>query len=94
MYILLPFVGATLGLVFYLIVRGGLFSPQVTAEQINPFGFAALSALAGLFSVEAALKLQDIAGMVLKRAPPGADQQPQNMDSGVNKDNQDEETGA
>lgn len=65
MYIMLPFVGATLGLVFYLIVRGGFFTSQVTAQQTNPFGFMAMSALAGLFSEQTILKLKQVAETLL-----------------------------
>ncbi len=68
MYILLPFIGATLGLVFYLIIRGGLLSPQLTtAGQINSFGFAALAALVGLFSNQAIHKLKEVAETTLSK---------------------------
>jgi hypothetical protein len=73
MYILLPFVGSTLGLVFYFVIRGGFFSPEATTEQTSPFGFAALSGLVGMFSEEAVQKLQDVAETLLAPTPEGAD---------------------
>lgn len=75
MYILLPFVGATLGVVFYLVIRGGFFSPQATVQQISPFGFAAVAALAGLFSEQAVLKLKQVAETLLTKAEEGKNSQ-------------------
>lgn len=77
MYILLPLVGTTLGLVFYLVIRGGFFSSQATAQQTSPFGFAALASLVGLFSQQAALKLKEVAETLWFKPQPGADAQPQ-----------------
>jgi hypothetical protein len=77
MYILLPFVGATLGLIFYFVIRGGFFSPQTTVEQTSPFGFAALAGLVGLFSEQAVLKLKEVAEILLAKPKPGADSKPQ-----------------
>lgn len=77
MYILLPFVGTTLGLVFYLVIRGGFFSPQATVQQTSPFGFAALAGLVGMFSEQAVLKLKQVAETLLTEAPEGGDAKPQ-----------------
>jgi hypothetical protein len=77
MYILVPFVGTALGVVFYLIIRGGFFSPQATVEQTSPFGFAALAALVGLFSEQAVLKLKKVAETVLTEAAEGKNAKPQ-----------------
>jgi hypothetical protein len=77
MYVLLPFVGATLGLVFYLVIRGGFFSPQATVEQTSPFGFAALAGLVGMFSQQAVLKLKQVVETLLTEAPKGEDAKPQ-----------------
>jgi len=46
---------------FYFIVRGDFFSSSAPVETTSPFGFIALSALVGLFSPQATLKLKDIA---------------------------------
>jgi hypothetical protein len=76
-YILLPFVGSTLGLVFYLVIRGGFFSPQATASEASPFAFAALSGLVGLFSEQALLKLKEVAETLLAKPKPGENSKPQ-----------------
>jgi hypothetical protein len=75
-YILLPFVGATLGLVFYFVIRGGFFSPQATSEQISPYGFAAVAGLIGMFSEQAAEKLKQVATTLFAETPKGEDQAP------------------
>ena len=76
-YILLPFVGSTLGLVFYFVIRGGFFSPEATIEQTSPFGFAGLGALVGMFSEQAVLKLKEVAETLLAKPEPGEDAVPQ-----------------
>jgi hypothetical protein len=76
-YVLLPFVASALGLVFYLVFRGGFFSTQATASEANPFAFAALSGLVGLFSHQAILKLKDVAQTLLAKPRPGADAKPE-----------------
>lgn len=81
MYILLPFGGSILGLVFYLAIRGGFFSPNATIEQTSPYGFAALSALVGLFSQQAILKLKQVFETLLTKTPKGDDSKPQETDS-------------
>ena len=72
-YVLQPFAGSALAMIFYVVVRGGFFSPQTTPENTSPFGFAALAALVGLFSEQAVLKLKRVAETVLERPTPGAD---------------------
>jgi hypothetical protein len=72
-YLSLPVVGSLLAAVFYMIVRGGLFSLQVTSA----FGFAAMGVLIGMFTTPAALKLKDIAETMLTGAQPGANAAPQ-----------------
>ncbi len=76
-YMLLPFTGAILATIFYFVVRGGFFSPQASFENTSPFGFAALSALVGLFSPQATLKLKDIAETIFTKPGAGADTQTQ-----------------
>jgi hypothetical protein len=74
MYASLPFVGGALAVVFYIVLRGGLVAGQTSAAQLNVFGFAAVSALVGLFSPEAAEKLKQIFSTLLTAAPAGRDQ--------------------
>ena len=76
-YLLLPFTGAMLAVIFYLVVRGGFFSPQASTETTSPFGFAALSALVGLFSPQATLKLKEVAETIFTKPAAGADHKPQ-----------------
>lgn len=77
LYFLLPFTGAILAVIFYLVVRGGFFSPQGGVESTSPFGFAALSALVGLFSPQATLKLKDIAETIFTKPGEGKNAKPQ-----------------
>ena len=72
-YMLLPFTGAILATIFYFVVRGGFFSPQASFENTSPFGFAALSALVGLFSPQATLKLKEVAETIFTKPGAGAD---------------------
>ena len=76
-YILQPFSGTALSVVFYLVVRGGFFSPQAGFQQTSPFGFAALGAVVGMFSEQAVLKLKQVAETVLAKPEPGKDSKPQ-----------------
>jgi len=78
MYVLLPFVGASLGLVFYLVIRGGFFSPSAagSGQEANPYGFAAVAALVGLFSGPAVEKLKDIADTIFTKPKHGDDYVP------------------
>jgi hypothetical protein len=76
-YLLLPFTGAILAVIFYFVVRGGFFSPQASFENTSPFGFAALSALVGLFSPQATLKLKEIAETIFTKPGSGEDSKTQ-----------------
>ncbi len=77
MFILLPFVGTTLGLLFYFVIRGGFFSASAESDVTSPFGFAALAGLVGLFSEQAVLKLKQVAETLLAKAPKGEEAAPQ-----------------
>lgn len=70
MYLLLPLIGSSLSLVFYFVLRGGLFSPQATVDATSPFGFAGISGLVGMFSNKAAEKLKEIADSIFSTQPP------------------------
>lgn len=59
-YILLPVIGAFLGPIFYITILRGLFLHIEAPPIKSTFGFIAISALADMFSVQAALKLCDI----------------------------------
>lgn len=69
MYVLLPFAGALLATISYLIVRGG-FS-QTPPGNDSAYGYAALGALVGLFSEQAILQLKQISEKVFAKPEPG-----------------------
>jgi hypothetical protein len=73
MYFLLPLVGGTLGFLFYLVFRGGLFPGEFKAGALNPIGFAAVSGLVGMFSEQAIRKLKDVAETLFTKTKPGED---------------------
>ncbi|MCP2341844.1 IPT/TIG domain-containing protein [Actinomadura rupiterrae] len=73
MYLALPFVGALLGLIVYLVLRGGLVT-GAGGDDINPYTVAALSALVGLFSRETSEKLRAVFATLLAPAQQGRDQ--------------------
>lgn len=72
-YVTLPVLGATLATVFYVVVRGGFFSPQSEITDTSPFGFAALAALVGMFTEQAVEKLKKIMESTFADAPEGKD---------------------
>lgn len=76
-YLLLPLTGAMLATIFYFVVRGGFFSSQASFDTTSPFGFAALSALVGLFSPQATLKLKEVAETIFSKPEAGSDNRPQ-----------------
>ncbi len=59
-YALLPLVGAILATIVYIVLRAGLLPGETATSQPNPYGIAAVAALVGLFSGQAAEKLQAI----------------------------------
>jgi hypothetical protein len=71
MYFLLPFSGAGLALLFFLIARG--VSSQPVAVQSSVDGYAALGALVGMFSQQAVAKLKKIAEGFFSSAEKGKD---------------------
>lgn len=69
---LVPIVGSMLAVVFYLVLRGGLFSPTTSISDTSPFGFAAMSALVGMFTQETVLKLKAIFETIMTKKEQGA----------------------
>jgi hypothetical protein len=72
-YVFTPFEGATLGIIFYLVIRGGFFAPQATVSETVPFTFVAVAALVGMFAEAAISKLKEVAETLLKAPPKGED---------------------
>lgn len=62
-------IGIMLALVVYLVLRGGLLQPQGNETGINPYGIAALAALAGMFSRQATDKLSEVFDTIFRVAP-------------------------
>ncbi len=61
--------------VFFLVIRGGFLN--TTADKETSLVIIAIAAIVGLFSQQAALKLQDIANAVLTKPEPGKNSKPQ-----------------
>jgi len=80
-YLMQPFAGTALAVVFYLVIRGGFFSPQAGFKQTSPFGFAAMAAMVGMFSEQAVLKLKEVAETFLAKPKPGDNAKPQDADT-------------
>ena len=72
-YALLPFVGALVATIVYLVLRAGLLPGATSAAQPDPYGIAAISALVGLFSPEAAKKLKDVFETMFTKAETGTE---------------------
>jgi hypothetical protein len=77
-YFIQPFGASVLAVVFYLVIRGGFFSADAGSQHTSPFGFVALSAMVGMFSEQAVLKLKEIAETLLSKPPTGKDREQEN----------------
>ena len=76
MYFLLTLIGASLAVVFYVVLRGGLISPTAGNSAVSPYGFGAVAALVGLFSSQAADKLKQVFETLFTTAERGKDHTP------------------
>lgn len=74
-YILRPFIGLALAVVFYFVIRGGLLSGGAVASDISPFGFAAVAGLVGMFSKQATDKLEELFNDLFKVSKEAGDSQ-------------------
>ena len=74
-YILRPFIGMALAIMFYFAARGGLIAGTTGADNLSPYGIAAIAGLAGLFSKQATDKLREVFENLFKTAsiPPRGD---------------------
>ena len=59
-YLLRPFMGMALALIFYFVIRGGLLATSAGPDQVSPFGIAAVAGLVGMFSKQATDKLREM----------------------------------
>jgi hypothetical protein len=75
-YIGMVFIGAGLATIVYVVIRGGIVSGKAAPSDINPYGFAAIGAIVGLFSEQALEMLRRVATDFFAEAPQGADTAP------------------
>ncbi len=79
-------IGVALALLVYLVLRGGLIAPTLpqgganghTATILNPYGLAAVAAMAGMFSKQATDKLAEIFDSLFHTTKPVARADPLN----------------
>ena len=71
-YFLIPFVGAGIALIMYVVLRAGLLG-GVDGSEGNIWGFAAIAALTGMFSAQAASKLKTVFETILAPEKPGSE---------------------
>jgi hypothetical protein len=67
-YLLQPVAGMALALLFYVVIRGGLFASGSYAGAVNPYGIAGVSGLVGMFSKQATDKLGELFGAMFQTA--------------------------
>jgi hypothetical protein len=68
-YLLHPLRGSSLAVVFYVLLRGGLFNISAGATALNLYGVAAVSGMVGLSSKEAIRKLKEIFTTLFEGTP-------------------------
>lgn len=73
-YVGMLFIGAGTATVVYVVVRGGIVSGKATTADVNPYGFAAIGAIVGLFSEQALEMLRRVANDFFAEPPSGTDQ--------------------
>ena len=73
-YIAMLFIGAGLATIVYIVLRGGIVSGKASQADVNPYGFAAVAAIVGLFSEQALEMLKRVATDFFAEAPQGTDQ--------------------
>jgi IPT/TIG domain len=74
-YLVRLVIGVLLALLLYFVFRGGFFSGSSPTTAVNPYGIAALSGLAGLFSKQATDKLREVFETLFRVASGGGDTQ-------------------
>lgn len=66
-YFTRPVIGAALGPLFYVVLRGGLFGQGSDWDDVNVFGYAAVSTLVGFCATEAMENLRAIGSSFFRR---------------------------
>ncbi|MGW2744987.1 hypothetical protein [Streptomyces sp. NPDC001450] len=70
-YLLRAGIGVALALLVYFLLRGGLFAGGSGAGATNPYGFAGIAGLCGLFSKQATDKLREVCDTILSTSSDG-----------------------
>jgi len=78
-YILSPFVGATLAIVTYFVIRGGFVSAGSNIQQSSVYVYAGIASIVGIASEPVALKLKQVAESLFTKPGVGKDSKPQNV---------------
>jgi len=65
-YLVQPVAGMALALLFYVVIRGGLFAPGSYSGAVNTYGIAGVSGLVGMFSKQATDKLGEVFGAMFR----------------------------
>lgn len=65
-YFVKPFTAAGLAVIIYFVIRAGFMGYGSDASSVNLYGILALSALAGLFTDNATLKLKEVFDVIFK----------------------------
>ncbi len=66
-YLLMPFEGAALAPIVYLLLRVGVLGTGGKVEHLNTFGLYAFAGLTGLFSKQAIEMLRDVFAVIFKK---------------------------
>ena len=69
-YVTRVFVGSSLALIIYLIIRAGLLAPAADVRVINSFGIVAVSVLVGMFSKATLDKINSVADVLFRGEKP------------------------
>jgi hypothetical protein len=72
-YVLRPFIGMGLALVFYFVIFGGMLSSGTSVDAVNPFGIAAVAGMVGMFAKQATDKLNETFTTLFKTNPERGD---------------------
>jgi len=68
-YVLRPFIGAGLAMIFYFLLRGGVLTIGANLQSLNLIVVAGLSGLVGMFSEQALRKTRDLADTIFGSIP-------------------------
>jgi len=82
-YILRPFIGLALALIFYFVIRGGLLATTAQPGQLSVYGVAAVAGLVGMFSKQATDKLREVFDTLFRTEAGGDEARADKLDDNV-----------